>query len=353
MNKSIKYPIAAAVALAVFAGGAYLLLGRSAGIAFADVRQQIEQAQTVTLTATAEMKGMDKPVIAKMYFKSPGLTREEITAERNAATAADKVISIFDIPNQKGVSLVPGQRKALVYEFKDVPADVLARAKQKDLLDELKKAVAGEHEELGERTIDGQKAKGYRCKNAMKMTMDIWVNPSTGEPILVEQALPEGMGKVTMTDFVLNPDLADSLFDTRVPEGYEVESQTIDFNVQEDDLIKGLSLLVKYCGGVFPKSLMPTPELIEQLKKAKIPQEESKEFGAHLSKMMAFQLRTMQGGEFVYAGDGVKLGDNTTPILWYKAKDAETYRVIYGDLHAEDAETAPERSASQPETESP
>jgi hypothetical protein len=33
-----------------------------------------------------------------------------------------------------------------------------------------------------------------------------------------------------------------------------------------------------------------------------------------------------------YAGKGVKLGDAETPIFWYRPKDSETYRVIYGDL---------------------
>ena len=365
MNKLIKYPIAAAIVLAMLAGGAYLLLGPHAGIAFADVSQQIEQAQTMTLTSTVEMKGVDKPVRMKMYFKSPGLMRQECTVEGNAATApgtaqtttapgAQTVVSIFDSPNMKGVSLSPDQKRAVVLEFKNAPAEAFAKAKEQNVLEELKKAVAGEHEELGEKTIDGRKAKGYRCKNAkiMKVTMDIWVDASTGKPLLVEHALPEGMGKVTMTDFVVDPKLDDSLFDTSVPEGYSTETQTLDFNVTESDLAKGLGLLARICGGVFPEGLMPTPELIGRLSNAKMTLEETKESSTLLSKMVAFQITmTQAGSEFVYAGEGVKLGDKATPILWYKAKNAKTYRVIYGDLHGEDAQKAPERSASQPATE--
>jgi hypothetical protein len=77
--------------------------------------------------------------------------------------------------------------------------------------------------------------------------------------------------------------------------------------------------------------------------------EETQEFGILVSKIMAFRVSTTNaGGEFVYAGEGVKLGDKTTPVLWYKAKDAKTYRVIYGDLHVEDAETAPKPPAGPP-----
>ncbi|NQU74853.1 MAG: hypothetical protein HQ546_00895 [Planctomycetes bacterium] len=362
MNKHIKYPIAAAIALAALAGGAYLLLGRSAGIAFADVRQKIEQAQTMTFTAIAEMKGMNKPIVQKTYFKSPGLMRLEITVEGNAATApgttqtatasaAQKVVSIFDITNQKSVTLFPDLKMAMVYDFKTVLAETLANDQRQNLLEELKKMLVGEHEELGEKTIDGQKAKGYRCKNDKyelmtngMMTMDIWANASTGNIILVEMELPEGMGKFTMTDFVMDPKFDDSLFDTRVPEGYSTETQTLDLNFQESDLIKGLSLLVKCSGDVFPKGLMLTPGLDEQLKKAKMSIEERHECYMFMSKIILFQVRTI---EFVYAGEGVKLGDKATPILWYKVnKDAKMYRVIYGDLHAEDAEKAPKHSGS-------
>ena len=360
MNKLIKYPITAALTLAVLAGAAYLLLGSHAEMAFADVRQQIEQTQTMTVTGITEMKGMDKPVVMKLYFKFPGLMRREIPVEASAATApgttqtggapaARKVVSIIDTLNKKSVTFSPDRKKAIVCDLTDAPADVLAREGGQNLLDELKKAVAGEHDELGDKTIGGLKAKGYRCTNELKMTMDIWVDSSTGKPILVEQVLPEGMGKVVLTDFVLNPRLDDSLFDTTVPEGYSTETEKVDFNIKESDLIDALRLLIKY-DGVFPRRLLPMPDLMKQLKKTPISQEENKELAMRVSRMFAFQMRIQAGGEFVYAGEGVKLSDNATPILWYKAKDAKTYRVIYGDLHAEDSAAVPKRPASQPAT---
>jgi hypothetical protein len=161
------------------------------------------------------------------------------------------------------------------------------------------------------------------------------------------------MGKATMTDFVINPVLDDSLFDTKVPEGYTVEKQpVVDFNVTEKELTDGLKMLAGYCDNAFPKVLLPTPELIQKLMKLKISDEEGKAFGLHMQKMMIFQVGLQsKEGEFVYAGEGVKLGDKETPILWYKAKDAGKYRVIYGDLHGEAADTAPKRPASQPAAE--
>jgi len=37
-----------------------------------------------------------------------------------------------------------------------------------------------------------------------------------------------------------------------------------------------------------------------------------------------------------YVGQGVKLGDAYTAILWFRPKGSEKYRVIYGDLSAKD-----------------
>jgi outer membrane lipoprotein-sorting protein len=362
MNKIIKYPVAAAIVLGVLAGAAYLLVSHSAGVAFADVKQQIEQAQTMTVTAHVKMTSLPKPMVMKMYLKSPGLMRQEITVEASPATAlstgpaatgpttamwGQKVITIYDMPNKRAISLVPAQKTAIVIEFKNVPPG--DQGGQKNILDELKKAVVGEHKDLGAKTIAGRKVQGYRCGKPLVTTMDIWMDASTGGPVQVDQTLPNDMGTVTMTDFVINPKLDDSLFDTRPPEGYKVEKQTLDLRATEEDLIKGVALFAKYSGGVFPKALMPTPGLIEELKKVKMSEAQTKEFTMLMGKVMAFQITTMNaGGEFVYAGDGVKLGEKTTPILWYKAKDAKMYRVIYGDLHAEDAETAPKPPASPP-----
>ena len=37
-----------------------------------------------------------------------------------------------------------------------------------------------------------------------------------------------------------------------------------------------------------------------------------------------------------YTGQGVKLGDTKTAVLWFRPKGSQMYRVIYGDLSAKD-----------------
>jgi len=55
-----------------------------------------------------------------------------------------------------------------------------------------------------------------------------------------------------------------------------------------------------------------------------------------------------------YAGKGVRLGDASKPLFWYKPQDSSSCRVIYADLHVtESAQTDIPKDAgaeSQPAT---
>jgi hypothetical protein len=37
-----------------------------------------------------------------------------------------------------------------------------------------------------------------------------------------------------------------------------------------------------------------------------------------------------------YRPDGVKLGDRSKIIFWYRPEKADTYRAVFGDLHVAD-----------------
>ena len=87
----------------------------------------------------------------------------------------------------------------------------------------------------------------------------------------------------------------------------------------------------------------------EQLKDKEPSEEEAMELGqafaAKLTRMMMF-IQAKGGQTWRYVGDGVQLGDGQTPVCWYKPKDSETYRVVYGDLSVKDvpAEDLPEEA---------
>jgi len=129
-------------------------------------------------------------------------------------------------------------------------------------------------------------------------------------------------------------------------------SQVVDFKAREDELIKYLRMMAGRMGGDFPKSLIYTPELVKQMeehpKTRESSVEEKNEFVRLFQRAEMHQTKLMRNGEFVYASEGVKLGDKATPILWYRLKGSKTYRIIYGDLHVEDAQTPPAQPATNP-----
>jgi outer membrane lipoprotein-sorting protein len=365
MNRFTKFSAAAGM-LAVVLVGVGILLMHSPTVAFAQIRDLIEKAQTMSMTITdeSEVKNaatkIDYTVTsrAKVYYKFPSLMRQEMTmsigleaaasvaSTGSAAPAPQVIISIIDLANGKGLTLTPSLKMARVTDFRNAPPEAFSR--DRTLIEDLKKALAGEHQDLGEKTLDGRKVKGYRCK-FQAAVMDIWADAASGKPLRIEQKIAsnDSVSKMMMTDIVMNPPLDDSLFDTTVPEGYTVEKQTLDLNIfLTPDIAKGLEGLARLNGGKFPRDLHLsdplTSELREQAKKAKMSQNEAMGMASGLMQMKTLS----EQGEFVYAGDGVKLGDKATPILWYKAKGAKKYRVVYGDLRAEETDEAPKPLAA-------
>ena len=254
----------------------------------------------------------------------------------------------FTTADVRMVSLTPSQKKATVGNLGDLPQEV--RDKHANYLAEIKRRIEGESEPLGQKEIDGQLVQGFRV-TSMGISTDIWVDPETVVPVMIEGEIP-GMGKTKMTDFEFDVELDDDLFDMTIPEGYTVQTMDMDMgNVVEEDLVEGLRFLAELNDNVFPPSPMLTSEMLQNMVQ-KGPEMMKQEFGDRkpseqegmeyaqkfamkLPRMMMF-IQAHEQKTFQYTGDGVQLGDAQSPVCWYKPKDSETYRVIYGDLHVED-----------------
>jgi hypothetical protein len=52
--------------------------------------------------------------------------------------------------------------------------------------------------------------------------------------------------------------------------------------------------------------------------------------------MLFHQIIETRGDDWSYVGAGIKLGDASKPVFWYRPQGAENYRVIYGDLSVKD-----------------
>ncbi len=89
-------------------------------------------------------------------------------------------------------------------------------------------------EPLGEKEIDGRHVVGYRLTGRGQVN-SFWGDPKTGLPVLIEQTMamfPDA--KTTMSDFVFNVEMDESLFSVEPPAGYEVMNGAHDGPLPSD-----------------------------------------------------------------------------------------------------------------------
>jgi outer membrane lipoprotein-sorting protein len=340
MNRWTKVGTAAAMVVAAAVCG-FLLFGGGGGIAFAEVKERIQAAETFTCKVVISAPGLKQPMVFKAYFKEPGRVRAE---------AAFGVISITDVQKGKVIMLNPKAKEATVINLADLPQ---IEQQQMSFLTELKELIEGKPQDLGEEKIDGTAARHYRIppeKQAAGVSVvDLWADVKTGDPIRVEL---EGRGheyKITMTDFRLNPRLDDKLFSVEVPKGYS------PINIGRPslkDVLDGLRFMAVHNGGTFPESLAMNIELYKKLS-GKVPKAELKEKWLMLGRMHLFieaQVQAQQWSQWKYVGAGVKLGDRTRPVMHWLPKGAARHKVLYGDLKRTedvDASKLPSRATTK------
>ena len=352
--------IAKTAAAVVIAGGAiglitYFTLGNGgASIAWADVQEKIRNARTMTYKTKVKVEGLPTMETTVM-LKEPGLMRQEMTM------GPSKVITIMDIRQGKMIALVEAQKKATTYDLTGLPAEERKKQEEQDFLAGIKKLIEESETELGEKKIDGRAVKGYRVEKG-KQVITIWADAKTAQPVEMNMTMFQGETKGTMSEFKFDVELDDALFSVEVPkgEGYTVDKKQMEFKEPSvADLVETLRVWTTIRGGTFPDALTPatlmkdTMSFVKAGKEGKLDDKELvKEFeNADQQKKSLVIARAMvlvtQHGEAQYAGKGVKLGDEKTAIYWYKPKDSETYKVIYGDLRIEDV--APENLPKPPE----
>jgi hypothetical protein len=212
-------------------------------------------------------------------------------------------------------------------------------------------------ESLGEKEIDGHRAVGWRVSgpglHEPGITVTIWGDPQTGLPIRMESSYAMGGHKGTMSEFILNPDFDESIFNLDPPAGYKVVNiQTDNSPVAEKDLTETLRRFGEACG-VFPDTLnVPTTtnEFFKEFFKRVPEKDHYKATDLHPIALrgLGFAAELPREADAHYAGKGVSLGAPGTPIFWYRPKDAKKYRVIYADLSVREADTSPNVSRAQP-----
>jgi outer membrane lipoprotein-sorting protein len=320
---------------------AFLMFERSPHVAFAQVREMIKQVRTMTcrMHITYPANGEQMGISMQAYYKLPHFMRQELRVQG----VESPMVNIYDFKEGKMLNLLESEKAATIINLGQLPEELLKKQHQ-NMAEELKKLIQGDSRPLGEKVIGGTDAVGFHVTEE-GVAMDVWVDAETGEQLLLLEADLPGQGHIVMTDVVLNGRLDDALFSLDIPEGYRrMPSVNIPLdNVTEEDLVEGLRLLAEHNGNKFPAGPNITPEIVKNMSKSfTTPPGLSKEerekrelemgaaVGARIARLAMFA--QINAGTFKYVGEGVMLGDKARPVCWYKPKDSDVYRIVYGHL---------------------
>ncbi len=338
ISKITRLAAAAVIVIAVVLGVSQFFEGT---VTFADVIRPILNAHTVILDLM--MGEEDAPVIHDIVVG---------TRIRRIFSNMDTIL-ILDLDNAKMLSLDPKSKVAMYIDIKG-PIGEGTRSYiglVRNIVNDIEEHPDWPVQELGQQEIDGQTAVGFRVSGSNE-EITIWADPKTASPIRIEMLLGQSFSKPThyiLKNIEFDVPVDGSLVSMEPPAGYKLAGMEYSMNqFTEEDFVESLRIWAEFIlDGRFPETigvedlLKIAPLLGEKLSQSNLPEEEGIRIGMTFGRgMMFFQRIVEEGCDWHYAGSGVKLGEADKAVFWYRPKDSETYRVIYGDLHVEDV--APE-----------
>ena len=248
-----------AAALLLAATGVYYVAGPHPATAntFAEMAAKLHAAHTMTHRMAMQTPGLKEPVRTTVYIKVPDHFRSE--------TDGGGPIVIVDSAQRKTLMLDPKSKTAMIMEDKGpkpagAGADIAA-----GMAGSMRSLEKADSKPAGDRTIGRVKTRGFRVMLSPQQDMTIWVNPATDLPVLVESVGHAGGMEVrtTLSDFVLDRVLDDSLFRIEPPEGYTASTvaaenlSDAEVKTVEEAVVRLLKVFTEKSGGTFP----PSPEV--------------------------------------------------------------------------------------------
>jgi outer membrane lipoprotein-sorting protein len=231
----LTIPVAAAVFVAL--GGLWYFGSAMSGtraVAWAQVVEKVSDARTLTYRSTIQTAGQTTPVTGKYFFKVPSHIRLESSNGLTMIIDGNPGNELFLRPANK-TAFFPNRKKpkpgGVTGTFHAGPQVIDQKPADKGRIefsgfDKLKNIASDKAEPIGEKSIGGVRAQGFRVQQNGE-TLTVWVHPKTSLPLVIEQKFRAGDREVTttMTDFVFDPKLDDSLFSLDVPPGYELRDE--------------------------------------------------------------------------------------------------------------------------------
>ncbi|HTQ40672.1 MAG TPA: hypothetical protein VMJ32_16740 [Pirellulales bacterium] len=307
-------------------------------VAFAQVAQKLHDAFTLSYDSTITSPGEQEPKLKyRTWYMEPGKARMDMgdtITIMNHATGANLVLN-----NKLKTAIVTPANSTTNSAVGDLP----------NLIDMLRSLVGKSSHPLGEKEMDGQKAKGFVCDVKSDLQYTIWVNAATGDPIRAEFPLNIGpvQGTVAMTNFKLDQPLDPALFSVDVPEGYKtVELPALDKKILQitptENIVEILRVYAEKSDGEFPKRLDNWGDFATKFTKGMDQEHPNAD---EMKKVMVFMQRVgVFAGSYLFSHKkgtdydylpGSKLGEQDRIVFWIRDDKNGDYKAVYGDLRIE------------------
>ena len=321
--------------------------GSIPAFAVEEVVSNMADAKTARFEMIVKVAGQPEMKM-KGFYLEPAHFRQEMVGG---------YINISDWKIGKMVGFDPKNKRATVISIVNMPKTPDGKRQQNHfeaIRDSLQKAVADPDtkvEMLGEKQLDGRTVVGFRFMNG-PMPTTMWADPKTKYPIRIESTMiGPPKTEVVMSNYEFNVELDESLFSTKIPDGYKVTKANVDASKpREQDFITALRLCGKatgkfptgfdtaaiafYVGGYLAKQGVE--------KDGKGPTGKQLEEVAKISRGFQFAMLLPPETDAHYAGGKAEHGNAMQPVLWYRPENSKKYRVIYADLSVKELDIAPQ-----------
>lgn len=312
---------------------AVLFISLHSSLALADVVRKASEAKSVSFVVRMIIPGVKNPSKMKMIADNAGHFRVE---------EPGGIVMTMDSAAGKSLMIEPKTRTATIMSFDPTGRDQVGGVFI-DPIAELKRMKDKSSKELGEKDMNGKKAKGFVVQDGWH-EVTIWADAKTGEPVQMEMDLADSNDerKVIISDFVFNVAVNAEMFSINPPAGYQLQQVKLP-NVGKDgekNVIEALKGFAERSGGRFPAHLNEWTEFTALAKTdpknpAKLD-DASMQWMTSVGGMTPFLTMLPKDGQ-AYLGDGVRLNQKDTMIFWYRTPEGK-YRAIYADLTVKDVE---------------
>ncbi len=368
MNSRITKLVAAAV-IVLAAILAVTFFNQTSGIVWAEVVRRLGEIRTVSYQITADIKGMQ----GTPEGYTTHMTQDVLVSYEQGAVRIDSALQLpggtrksqtYILQEDRvAITILPEQKKYFKVTISEEQMQKMDE-ESGDPVTLLKAMLEHKYTELGRKTIDGVSAWGIQVsdpKLGTKMgsfisggmfdetTVQLWVDQKHELPVRIHATGSSQDARASMEmvydSFQWDIPLEPARLKPQIPEDYELVAQAKwEAGKEGEEIIDVLRLFVEFADGKYPASLktVTVANALAPALKKKLSAESaqpSKELIARLMKvdMVGMMYTTLErdGKDPAYYGDRVSAASPRAVLFRWKI-DGNRYRVVFGDLSAED-----------------